>query len=424
MFATSVGSWRTSTASPRSALPFAAAALASFAVLGADSRWLVALGPHAVHALPFATAPTSGWHDVPVLAQTVLRALHDVFGDRGLVLAQLAAAFAAFRLLPRGLPGGLALLAAIPTIAVVRAELFSLVLFPVLLVLLERRPDRLWLCVPLIALWSNLHGSVLVGLALLWVFVAIERRRDWAVAVVSTLALCVTPALWHTPQYYWAVARNEAARRGVGLWQPLGLRPFDVLLAACVLALAVIATRGRAWRPWEAVACAGLAVATIHSARLGTWLAFVAAYPAARAWRRRETRATFFLVRALAALAVVGLVLGPARTGAPQLAERAARTGAPVLAEPITAEQVELAGGRVWVADPIDAFRRRDQRLYLDWLDGHGDAAVAHARYVLVDRHGAPGRRAARDRRLRAVAHEDPFVLYVVTTEPSGNPRR
>jgi hypothetical protein len=419
-----VGSWRTSTASPRSALPFAAAALASFAVLGADSRWLVALGPHVVHALPFATAPTSGWHDVPALAQTVLRGLHALLGDRGLVLAQLAAAFAAFRLLPRGLPGGLALLAAVPTIAVVRAELFSLVLFPALLVLLERRPDRLWLCVPLVALWSNLHGSVLVGLALLWVYVAVERRRAWPVGIAATVAACLTPALWHTPQYYWGVARNETARRGVGLWEPLGLRRFDVLLALCVLALIAIASRRRAWHPWEAVACAGLAVATIHSARIGTWLAFVASYPAARAWKGRETRATFFLAPALAALAVVGVVLGPPQTGSPRLADRAARTGAAVLAEPITAEQVELAGGRVWVADPIDAFRRADQRLYLDWLDGHGDGAVAHARYVLVDANGTPGRRAARDARLRAVAHDNGFVLYVVTTESAANRRR
>lgn len=407
-----MGSWRTSTASPRSAVPFAAAALAAFAVLGADSRWLVALGPHVVDALPFATAPTRGWHDVPVLAQTAFRVLYDLFGDRGLVLAQVGAAFAAFRLLPRGLPGALALLAALPTIVVVRAELFSLVLFPLLLALLHRRPERLWLAVPLVALWSNLHGSVLVGLALLWVYVLVERRRDWWVGLAATLGACVTPALWGTPAYYWGVARNEAARRGVGLWQPLGFRPFDVVVAVSLVALAAIALRGRAWRRWEAIACLGLGAATVQSARLGTWLAFVLAFPAARAWDARRTRLAFFAVPAFAALAVVGLFLGPPDTGDRMLAERAARTQQPVLAEPILAEQVELAGGRVWVADPIDAFDRADQALYLDWLEGRGDGAVQHAQLVLVDDASRAGKAAARDVRLARVAADRGFVLY------------
>ena len=41
--------------------------------------------------------------------------------------------------------------------------------------------------------------------------------------------------------------------------------------------------------------------------------------------------------------------------------------GTPILGEDLLAEQVADAGGRVWVANPIDAFRKQDQRVYVEW---------------------------------------------------------
>jgi hypothetical protein len=420
-----------STASRRSPslVALGAAALASYAVVGADSRWLVALGATFAHSLPFATAPTSGWHDVPALAQAVFAGLYSVLGERGLVLAQVVASFVSFAVLARGTRSGVAslivLVGALPLVAVVRAELFSLALLPVLLYLLECAPERLWLAPPLLALWANLHGSVLVGLGLLVVYVAVAARRQWPVAVVGTLALCVTPALWHTPEYFLGVARNESARRGIGLWAPLGLRPFDVVLAVCALALAFLGRKH--FRAWEAVAAVGLAAATVHSARIGPWLLFVLAYPAGRALRARRPRARRAVAVALVTLVVVGVALGPADAGERTLARRAARTHEPVLAEPTLAEQVEVAGGRVWVADPIDAFRRSDQALYLDWLEGHGRRAVDHARYVLVADRSDAGRAARTDARLAQVERRRGYVLYRVSvagTESAPKPRR
>ena len=86
---------------------------------------------------------------------------------------------------------------------VVRAELFSLALFPVLLLLLRReagwRTQRIWLVVPLLALWSNLHGGVLVGFAALAAYLVLDRGRyapleSLGVLVASALALLATPA--------------------------------------------------------------------------------------------------------------------------------------------------------------------------------------------------------------------------------------
>jgi hypothetical protein len=89
--------------------------------------------------------------------------------------------------------------------------------------------------------------------------------------------------------------------------------------------------------------------------------------------------------------------------------------GTPVLAEDLLAEQVADAGGRVWVANPIDAFRESDQRVYVEWLRGvpAGDAALAHApRAVLVRRNSKAERRLRTDVRFHRIASDPRAVLY------------
>jgi hypothetical protein len=421
-------------------VPLLAAATAAFGVVGADARWLAAIGAaiasrHFVHSVPFASAPTSGWVNPTVLGELIFHWLWALLGERGLILAQVTAALAGFAALARGLRRAtangaaaagvlfLVLVGSLPAVLVARNQLFSLILFPLLLLLLERESEapsrRIWLAVPLLALWANLHGAVLVGYALLAVYILVARRRPLPVLLAATLALCATPELWHTPRYYAAVSENEAARMGVGLWAPLGAGFFDVLFVIAALALLVIAVwpGRRRWSAWEVVAVVGLAAASIHAARLGTWLLFVAAYPAARALRVRRASTVTVLVPAALALAVIG---GVARTpfdaGSRVLAEAAARSGLPVLAEPVAAEQVAVAGGIVWVANPLEAFRHSDQRLYLDWAGGKtlGSAAVEHARLVLVRGDSAAGRSAARDPRLVVLRRASDAVLYRV----------
>jgi hypothetical protein len=239
------------------------------------------------------------------------------------------------------------------------------------------------------------------------------------VLLAAAVALCATPELWHTPRYYAAVSENEAARMGVGLWAPLGAGPFDVLFVIAALTLLAIAVwpRTRSWQAWEVVAVAGLVAASVHAARLGTWLLFVVAYPAARSLRLRRRSTVPVLVPVLLALLVVGgIAHTPFDAGSRGLAQVAARSGSPVLAEPVPAEQVAVDGGTVWVANPLEAFRHRDQRLYLDWVAGKatGGAAVANAQLVLVLRDSPAGRAAARDRRLEAVRRTSKAVLYRV----------
>lgn len=414
-------------------LPLLAAALASAATVGADARWLAAAGAlvaggHLPRQLPFATAPTTGWRNVPVLAELIFHWLEAAAGDRGLVIAQVVAAGGGFAALVAGLRrraqplaillvGVIALVGMLPQLLIVRVSLFSLLLLPLLLLVLHGPPVRLWLALPLLALWSNLHGVALVGVGLVVLHVALARREAWWIAVLSPVAVCITPQLWHTPDYYLGVWHNQAAAEGVGLWAPLGTSPLDVFLIIAAVALLFAAVAGRrAWTLWEAVAVLVLAVATVHAARYGPWLILVLAYPAAAALdlpRPRRLPSPALLLPLGAAVAGIATVHAPRGHA---LALRAAATREPVLAEPLAAEQIELAGGRVWVADPLDAFRRADQRLYLAWSEGKpaGRAAVRHAALVLVRDRTAPARASRADARLRVVASSDGYTLFRV----------
>src|ERR1039458_7183224 len=239
--------------------------------VGADAQWLAALG-HVIttrgaipRGIPFAAAPTC------------------VMANRALLAVGLGA---------------------LPSLAIARVQLFSLALFAVLVGLLRaqsRRPSwRVWLVVPLIAVWSNLHGAALVGELVTLAYLLVSRfpRDRWlasCVAVVSAAALCLTPALLGTIDYYQGVLTNDAARRGEGMWSPLSLSsPIDIaLIVASVFLVA------RAWRArpalWEWCVIVGLAILTLKASRDGVWLLFFLAAPAAvgitpkRSWRADST---------------------------------------------------------------------------------------------------------------------------------------
>src|SRR5918912_212105 len=204
------------------ALCFGTATAAVTATIGPDARWLGALGRvvvgrgHVPHGVPFAAAPSADWPNVPVLAELAFRGLTAALGDGGLLLAQLVAVGVALAVTRRemrrlgatdaGAALVLALLVpgALLAFAGIRAQLFSLALFPVVAALLRR----------------------------------------------EAAALCATPALAATPRYYDDVLTSVAARRGYGLWAPLSFHAgFDLLLVGvgAVLLAAFVHSRPRPW---------------------------------------------------------------------------------------------------------------------------------------------------------------------------------
>jgi hypothetical protein len=437
------------TASAGAAVALLLGTAALVCVVGADSRWLAALGDaiiarHAIpHGIPFAAASTAHWANTLVLAELVFRLLESGLGDRGLMLAQLVAlgigASALARdAFARGATGSgtaaallIAGFGALPTLGVARVQLFSVLLFPIAIALLRsetRQPTRrIWLIVPLLALWSNLHGAVLIALGITLVYLALERSRHSArtaagLAVASAAAVSATPAGIHTFAYYSGVLTNQAAAGGKGMWGPLSLSsPLDVVM---ILAAATLIVRIRKARPaaWELAAVLALVAATALAARSGVWLLFFLAPLAAQGLKPRwlGRRAAVGMAVVGAGSLVLALARGPLPSGAsPELIRQAlgVAAGRPVLAEDVLAEQVALAGGRVWVSDPIDAFSARDQSAYLAWTDGQRrglrGSPWASAAVVLTARDSAAQRLVAKSGGFRQLAGDGRALLYI-----------
>lgn len=425
---------------------------ASMTAVGADARWLAALGRTIIHAgsiptaVPYAAAPVRDWVNVPVLAELVFHWLEALGGDRGLLLAHAVAVTVALAVVMRdmraaGAPDAARALviagipfAAISSMFIARSQLFSLAFFSVALLLLRRearQPSwRIWLLVPLMALWSNLHGAVLVGVAVAGAYLLLERIRTarWtalAVFAASIGALFATPALGRTGAYYVGVLQSEPAVERWGLWAPLSLgNPLDVIFIPIGLALLILALIGRP-KAWECVALALLVASTVQVGRNSIWLVLFVATPAAVGLARTRLRNIKPARRSVHAFAwclplsllVLGLARPPLQTVATERlrAEAAALAGpSPILADGADAEQLALDGRLVWMANPIDAFQRSEQRLYLNWLDGSpaGDRILLNRDVVLVRIASEPQRRLARQRAFREVARDSGAVLY------------
>lgn len=410
---------------------------------GADTMWMVALGHRVATTgsipagVPFAAADTTDWPNVPVVGELAMFTIHSL-GPASLAVTLLLLG-ASSLLISARTPGrriahpaaaattlGLAGIGLLPVLGVVRAPMLSLVPFTLLLLLLRseaHRPTRrIWLVVPLTAIWGNLHGGVLVGVALTGCYLLLDRLRvrpyeSMLVGLATVAAVWANPALLLTGGYYLGVLSNEAAQRGTELWAPPSLSStFDILMLVAGFTLGLLAlARGRL-RVWEVAALAGMAAATAMSARHGVWLLLFLIAPAAIGLTRvvgAERRdaapgpvrdgvtaaGPFGSTSSAVRLVMQGLVLGLAATAAITIVGRSATLAGPsetvdrivrvaghrvVLAPEPLAEDLAAAGVTVWVSNPIDAFQRADQAAYLDvWL-GRGDGRRAIAESAVV----------------------------------------
>jgi hypothetical protein len=133
--------------------------------------------------------------------------------------------------------------------------------------------------------------------------------------------------------------------------------------------------------------------------------------------RERSIRLGGVLLGLSAAIVIAGVVRGPLPIDvSDELIDRTLReaAGTPVLAEPVAGEQVAAAGGRVWLANPLDAFSPEDQRLYLDWLEGKRSAAdpdFANISVVLARRGSDAEVEVRKLAGARRIAADDGYLL-------------
>jgi hypothetical protein len=390
-----------------------------FARVGADTYWLVSLGDRiretgaVPEGVPFAFANTSGWPNGLILAELIL-SLAAGWGAAGLVGLQLLVNGGALALLAAGARRSgasdrataaslaIAIVGALPALVVVKLQIFSLIPFVLLLLLLRaqhRRPTRaIWFAPLLVALWTNLHGAVLLGVAVFGAYLLFSRLRTRPIETLlvgptTVLALLATPQGLHTIDYYRDVMGNEAAAHGAGMWARLSLtNPFDVVLMVAAALLLVAALRRRL-PVWEYVVLLGLVVATATASRHGIWVILAAAGPAACGFTRGSTEVVepsarrgtaWTAVLGAGAGLLLAIVVLPQRGAdqlgvSPALVDAVAAQAADrvVLAPEPLVESLAAAGVTVWASNPIDAFHHDVQRAYLDFIDdGKVDGAL------------------------------------------------
>jgi hypothetical protein len=170
-----------------------------------------------------------------------------------------------------------------------RPQLFGMVLFAVAVALVadrRRHPGRLWLLVPLTAVWANLHGSFFLGPAILgfaWLEDLHDRepgaRRTFLVSAAAAVATLVNPFVLGVWGYALGLSTSSLITSSITEWQPTSIRtPLGALFFASALAvLALIARRSRV-TPWPTLVWLGFLFALGAYAVRGTaWWPLAAA---------------------------------------------------------------------------------------------------------------------------------------------------
>jgi hypothetical protein len=189
------------------------------------------------------------WHDHEWLSEVVLALCWNRFGVVGLKLMKLAATAATMTLLSMGagetgapIPLQLVVVTtgavALAPMMQFRPQLFDFVALSALLLLLARdsyrRAGRLWIAIPMFALWANLHGGFIVGLAALAMYRAVIAIEYFVVGdglgramhVGGVTAGCVLATLLNPDGIgNWVTVihtmRNPLTRGVISEWQPL-----------------------------------------------------------------------------------------------------------------------------------------------------------------------------------------------------------
>jgi hypothetical protein len=213
--------------------------------------------------------------------------------------------------------------------SVIRAQVWTYVLFAVVLALLladdRRQNRRVWLVVPVLILWANLHGSVLVGAMLVALrglalaFSGLRSRapaRSWlarsaALVVVPWLCVLASPYAAGLPGYYRGFAGNSTFAHAISEWAPSNVRGEPFFYALLLGGLWLAGRARMTLTPFAQAAFWACAIMGLLAVRNDVWYALAAAavLPAAldRVWAPgRGQRRTGLNV----ALAVAGLAVG------------------------------------------------------------------------------------------------------------------
>jgi hypothetical protein len=311
----------------------------------ADS-WLTLLGGRELlaHGLPHRDSLAilshgHAWIDQQWLAQLFYYGLYKLGGlslvnRANVLLFATAAGIGLVAARRRGASPSRVLVCALPALLLtarfVRAEVPAQVLFMLLLVLLvaeSRHPSRrIALAFPLVVVWGNVHGSAVLGAAMVSLLGiveltrAIRARTRRQVARAAVLVVGAWPCLLLTPygtgvlSYYRVTLVHPAFAKYVTEWQPPTFPSLwgGTLFAAAFLATGIVARRLRSFNGFELGVLLLTLLGALLAVRSAIWFVYAVLVLVPRAleevWpqRRRRGRVSF---RAAVSTVVLGLCL-------------------------------------------------------------------------------------------------------------------
>jgi hypothetical protein len=324
------------------------------------------------------------WQDQQWLAHIVAYGLDTVGGlglvslaDAGLLVGALLVAMLAARRLG-GSPTWITAIA-LPSILLLlptpaRSQAFAMPLFAALVWLLSRdvrRPDRrILLVIPLLALWANVHGSVLLASALVLLRCAVAAgvalrardvgalRRPLALALAALLAPFASPYGPGLVHYYRTTVTSSGFHDLIAEWTGTTLRGSPAFFVVAAIVLVCILRPELRLGLFDTLCLVLLLLAGLDTVRNVVWLplAAVVLLPAALARWSPESAARSRLRPILTVAALAGAI------------------GVGALAAGISASRLEASWPRT-EGDAIAAAAAKDPALrvlsdagYADWL--------------------------------------------------------
>ena len=291
-------------------------------------------------------------------------------------------------------------------VMVARAQVLAVPLFAlVILLAMQQEKDRslrplLW-SLPVLSLWANIHGSVLVG-ALLVCGVAITfaaRTRRWTALLVAGASLLTPFVMPYTPSatlgYYRALVNNPVLSQIITEWEPqsfdLGWGLFFFIpLFAVLLGYGFAAGRGYL-PPWPlTVMLLVTFVIGTRAVRFGFWFSWPATIAVALLVQRfasplampplRLRRAVGVVCVTAAAVATLLIAVLPTSwfeggqgRAAIAAVERGAGANRLVLADELAANfvlwRIPTLAGRVAYDSRFEQYTPLQQQRFYDWVE-------------------------------------------------------
>jgi hypothetical protein len=190
------------------------------------------------------------WDNHEWLTEVVMAAAYNALGVVGLKLWKFICVVATMLLLTAGLAEtdarptirlNILTIVAIATMPQMefRPQLFTFVMVAAMLAILARhnyhRAAPLWLLIPIMAVWANLHGGFIMGVAMIAIYSGVTIIEDLAsgaafrrglslgaITVAASIATMITPSGIETWRPVLHALHNPLTRLAVTDWQPLG----------------------------------------------------------------------------------------------------------------------------------------------------------------------------------------------------------